>query len=311
MALLSRQTRSFRRRRRDAGAHVGRRALETQNRRGTRAAPSRSEAQAKDQKIEETIMKRLPFVVERSIIIEADPALVFTFFTDPERWAAWWGSGSTIDPRVGGAIRIVHANGFISTGEVFELAPPTRFGFTFSMQYQGVIPPEDSRVTLSVEPHAKGTSVHVSHAVADKGVADLLPQGWRFHLSLFANAVYNLVNAAAPELVDAWFGLWSEPDGEARTATLRAIAASDASFRDSYSSLTGLEEIGLHIAAAHKFMPGIRMERRGRVRHCQGTALADWTAVGPDGQPRMSGTNVFVIRRGKFESVTGIPIAEP
>src|SRR5262245_51169829 len=170
-------------------------------------------------------MKQLPFVVERSIIIEADSELVFSFFTDSERWAAWWGGGSTIDSRVGGAIRIVHSNGFVSTGEVFEFAPPTRFGFTFSMQYQGVVAPEDSRVTFTIEPRANGTSVHVLHAVADKGLADLLPQGWRFHLSLFANAVSNLVNAGAPELVDAWFGLWSEPDAEARTLTLRAIAA--------------------------------------------------------------------------------------
>jgi uncharacterized protein YndB with AHSA1/START domain len=251
-------------------------------------------------------MKPLPFVVERTIIIEADPALVFSFFTDTERCAAWWGGGSTVNPRVGGAIRIVHSNGFVSTGEVFEFAPPTRIGFTFSMQYQGVVPPEDSRVTFTIEPHANGTSVHVSHAVADKVLADLLPQGWRFHLSMFANAVSNLVNAAVPELVDAWFGLWSEPDGEARMTTLRAIAASNACFRDQYSSLTGLEEIALHIAAGRKFMPGIRFERRGPVRHCQGTAIADWATVGPDGQPRTGGTNVFVVRHGKFESVTGI-----
>jgi len=251
-------------------------------------------------------MKTLPFVVERTIVIDADPELVFTFFTHAERWAAWWGSGSTMDPRVGGAIRIVHSNGFVSTGEVFEFEPPRRFGFTFSMQYQGVVPPEDSRVIFTIEPHANGTSVHVRHAVADKALADLLPQSWRFHLSLFTNAVSNLVNVGGSDLVDAWFGLWTEPDSEERMAKLRGIAAADASFRDPYSSLTGLEEIALHIAAARKFMPGIRMERAGPVRHCQGTALADWDAVGPDGQKRMTGTNVFVMRRGKLESVTGI-----
>jgi len=251
-------------------------------------------------------MNPLPFIVERSIIIEADPALVFSFFTNPERWAAWWGAGSTLEPRVGGAIRIVHSNGFVSTGEVFEFAPPRRFGFTFSMQHQGVISPEDSRVSFTIEPHPKGTLARVRHAVADKSVAALLPQGWRFHLSLFANAVSNLVNADAPKLVDAWFGLWTEPDSAARSTTLQAIASADVTFRDAYSSLAGVEEIVLHIGAAQKFMPGVRLERRSPVRHCQGTALADWVALGPDGRQRMSGTNVFVMRRGRIESVTGV-----
>lgn len=255
-------------------------------------------------------MKPLPHVIERTVTIEADPGLVFSFFTESERWAAWWGTGSTIDPRVGGAIKIVHSNGFVTTGEVFEYAPPTRIGFTFSMQYKGEIPAEDSRVTMTVGPHPKGTSVHVHHAVADEALAAMLPQGWRFHLSLFANAVSNIENENAPELVDGWLGLWTEPDAAARKATLAAIANMDVRFCDMYTSLTGADEIALHIAAAQKFMPGIRLERRSPVRHCQGTALADWDAVGPDGKVRMNGTNVFVIRRGRIESVTGIAAAK-
>jgi hypothetical protein len=54
-------------------------------------------------------------------------------------------------------------------------------------------------------------------------------------------------------------------------------------------------------------MPGFRMERKGDVRHCQGTVLADWIAKGPDGQPRMNGTNVFIFGPDvRIESVTGI-----
>ena len=34
--------------------------------------------------------------------IEADRETVFRYFTDSGRWAAWWGAGSTIDPRPGG-----------------------------------------------------------------------------------------------------------------------------------------------------------------------------------------------------------------
>ena len=79
-------------------------------------------------------MKSLPYSVDRSILIEADREIVFSFFTDSARWASWWGAGSTVDPRPGGALRIRHSNGFESVGEVLELIAPERFVFTYSLQ---------------------------------------------------------------------------------------------------------------------------------------------------------------------------------
>jgi hypothetical protein len=77
-------------------------------------------------------------------------------------------------------------------------------------------------------------------------------------------------------------------------------------FRDRYGLTDGLEDLLPHIAAAQRFMPGIRLERRGDVRRCQGTVLADWRAVSPDGLERATGTNVFVLDpEGRVESVTG------
>src|SRR5262249_3064747 len=60
-----------------------------------------------------------------------------------------------------------------------------------------------------------------------------------------------------------------------------------------------------HIGASQRFMPGMGLQRKGNVRHCQGTGLAAWVAAGSDGETRMSGTSVFFINAaGKFESVT-------
>jgi uncharacterized protein YndB with AHSA1/START domain len=248
----------------------------------------------------------LPFAVDRSIFIQADVDTVFSFFVDPVRWAVWWGAGSTVEPRVGGAILIRHSNGFESTGEVIEIVPRERFVFTYSLQATRPVPAEESRVTLRVEPQGTGTLVSVTHQVADADVRDLLPQGWRFHFSLFANAVANLVHADAAALADSWFALWTEPDAAARTATLRRIATEDVRFADRYSCLTGIGEIETHIGASQRFMPGIGLERRGEVRHCQGTALADWVAL-KGGTEVMAGTNVFVFGAGgKFATVTGV-----
>lgn len=249
----------------------------------------------------------LQYFVNRSILIDAAQETVFSFFTNPERWAAWWGAGSTVDPRVGGAIKIRHSNGFESFGEVLEIDAPNRFVFTYSLQTARIIPPEESRVTLTLEPRGSSTLVSVLHEVADKSVSELLPQGWIFHFSLFANAVADLVNANAPAMAATWFSLWNETDASRRTTILRGIADENVRFRDRYSCLDGIDEVVVHIGASQKFMPGIRLEQRGPLRHCLGTALADWVIRNKDGNEMMSGTNVFVFGpQGKFASVTGV-----
>ena len=45
-------------------------------------------------------MTGLDHVVERTVTIAARRETVFRYFTDSERFAAWWGAGSTIDPRM-------------------------------------------------------------------------------------------------------------------------------------------------------------------------------------------------------------------
>jgi hypothetical protein len=76
--------------------------------------------------------------------------------------------------------------------------------------------------------------------------------------------------------------------------------------QDRFSCVEGTSELTTHIGAAHRFMPGLRITRDGTPRHCQGTVLVDWSATGPDGQPRGRGTNVFTLAPdGRVASVTG------
>jgi hypothetical protein len=84
------------------------------------------------------------------------------------------------------------------------------------------------------------------------------------------------------------------------------VASADVRFRDRFSLIDGLGDLNPHITAAQHFMPEMRLQRQGEVRHCQGTLLVDWTAQGSDGKPRGSGTNVFAVgASGLIESVTG------
>jgi uncharacterized protein YndB with AHSA1/START domain len=252
-------------------------------------------------------MPVLPFQVEREITIRATRELVFRFFTNPEYWARWWGPGSTIDARPGGRVLIRFPGGNEATGEVQELQAPERFVFSYGYTSGQLIAPGASRVTICLEEIADGTRVRLTHDVADAAARDEHVQGWRFEMALFSVAVANVVNSGATAAVDGWFRAWSDPDGSASERMLDEVAVPTVTFRDQFSNLTGIADVLPHLAAARKFMPGISMQRIGEVRHCQGTALADWVAVATDGAERSRGTNVFVFGpTGKIESVTGV-----
>jgi hypothetical protein len=150
-------------------------------------------------------------------------------------------------------------------------------------------------VSITVQPHADGTRVALTHTFADAAVRDQHVQGWRYQLSLFGNVVANELNAGAAEIIDAWFAAWRIGDDAERAAALARIAAPDLTFRDRFSVVDGVAELVPQIGAAIRFMPDIRLQRSGEPRHCQGHLLVDWKAVTADGHTRASGTNLFVL----------------
>ena len=79
-------------------------------------------------------MSALEHVLERTVVIRARRETVFRYFTDSDRFAAWWGEGSTIDARPGGALRIRHPNGALASGEVVEIVPPRLVVFTYGYE---------------------------------------------------------------------------------------------------------------------------------------------------------------------------------
>lgn len=245
--------------------------------------------------------------LERTITIEAFPETVFRFFTDSARWAAWWGAGSSIDARPGGAVKIRHPNGIEVSGEVLEIAVGERIAFTYGYASGQPIPPGASRVTITLRPVEKGTELRLTHAFADEAACGMHVQGWRFQLSLFGNAVANEVHSNAAAVVDGWYAAWTIADAAERDAALAKVSMPSVHFSDRFSLLDGANDVSAHIAAALRFMPGISLRRKGDVRQCQGTALAEWVAVSADGVERMSGTSVFHLGAdGRIESATGI-----
>ena len=251
-------------------------------------------------------MTALDHRLDRTIVIRAPREAVFRYFTDSAHWSKWWGAGSTIDSKPGGAIYIKYPEGTEVRGEVLEVKPPGKIVFTYGYVNGNPIPAGSSRVTIQLATERGGTKLTLTHELDSAAVRDQHVQGWRYQLSGFSNVVADEINAGAPGAIDSWFDSWAEPDAPTREKTLTRIAAANLSFHDRYSNIGGLSELFPHIAAARHFMPGMRMKRAGDVRHCQGTVLADFVLVGPGDKQLGSGTNVFVFGpTGQIESATG------
>ena len=88
----------------------------------------------------------LPHSLDRSITIRAPRDVVFSFFTENERWANWWGAGSTIDPKVGGHVSIKLPGNIEVVGEVVEIQRPSQLVFTYGFASGQPIPPGGSLV---------------------------------------------------------------------------------------------------------------------------------------------------------------------
>ncbi len=252
-------------------------------------------------------MSSLNFSLDCSVLICARRETVFRYFTDTKRWADWWGAGSQIDARPGGAVRIVYPGEVAATGEVLEVVDNQRVVFSYGYEGPGkLIPPGGSRVTITLEETPSGTRVKLRHEVADARTRDAHVQGWRYQLALFANVVAREQHAGAASVIDHYFELWTMKDAAARRRELSEVATSDVAFQDAYGCVAGADDFDAHIVACQQHMPGVALRRDGEVRQCQGTALADWNASGPDGAIRARGTNVFHLAPdGKIARVVG------
>lgn len=249
-------------------------------------------------------MTEFPESLERTIMIRARRETVFAYFTDSERFARWWGAGSRIDPRPGGAVEIRYPNGVTARGEIVEIDGPRRVVFSYG--YGGGKPSEFSLVTITLEENRDGTALHLKHAFSSAKIRDQHVQGWRYQLALFSKAVSEEARPGAQERVDAFLRAWGDPDPATRRRLLESCAAPGLVFRDTYSATDGLEDLLANLEAIQLHMPGVRLSRDGDVRLSHGTALARWIATKEDGETLGRGANVYDLSPdGRIARVVG------
>ncbi len=251
-------------------------------------------------------MNDLPHSLDRSLVIRAPRDLVFRYFTDSERFARWWGAGSRIEGRVGGAVHIVYPNGVVARGTITALDAGRRVVFTYGYEDpQKPIPVGGSLVTITLHDHADGTRLELRHDFAGAAARDQHVPGWRFQLALFTNAVADEAHGAVEGCVDAWFAAWSERDAARRRELLVRCTTDDVRMQDRWSCLAGRTELLEHMAVCMVHAPG-SIRRTGPVRQCQARALVDWVITDPAGGTRGQGTNVIELAAdGRIAGVTG------
>ncbi|MEZ5977370.1 MAG: SRPBCC domain-containing protein [Planctomycetota bacterium] len=249
-----------------------------------------------------------PHALERTVLIRALPSTVFATFTEPARFAAWWGAGSDIDPRVGGAVRIVYPNGVAVSGSVLAIEPERRVVFTYGYENgAGPIPPGASTVEIVLDPHPLGTLLHLVHRFDDASARDAHVPGWRYQLAVFANVAASAQHGDLDDLADRFFAAQTTDGVEARTAAIAALVTDDFTFRDTFACVRGAAEFAQHLEAARAHGAAPAIERTGPVRHCQGTAVWDWVARTPDGGVLVEGTNVVELAPdGRIAAAVGL-----
>ncbi len=252
-------------------------------------------------------MTNIPDVV-RNIEICAPRETVFRYFTDPARFAAWWGEGSTVDPRPGGELQIRYPNGVRASGKFREIVAPERVVFTFGNEGPDApIPPGSSTVIVTLEATPRGTRLTLRHTdFPNAEVAGHFVQGWRYQLSVFSKVVAAERLAGAAATADQWFAAWNESDGGKRRELLAACATPDVTFHDEYGALAGYEDLDAQIAATKIYMPGMTLVRDGEPVRSHGNALVRWEVRDAQGQVKGRGLNAVTFAPdGRFSRVIG------
>jgi uncharacterized protein YndB with AHSA1/START domain len=123
-------------------------------------------------------------LVDMSIRIEAEPAAVFEFFTDPEKMVRWKGTKALLDPRPGGEYRVDVTDEQIAVGEYVEIVPPERVVFTWGWEGNDGVPPGSTRVEITLTADGDGTVVRLLHTdLPTEEAAAQHGQGWDHFLA--------------------------------------------------------------------------------------------------------------------------------
>jgi uncharacterized protein YndB with AHSA1/START domain len=119
--------------------------------------------------------------------MDASPATIFPFLTDPDQHVRWLGTEAELDPRVGGDYRVLVQGVHPSVGEFVEVEPDRKVVFTFGWDEPNhPIPARSTEVEITLTPDGDKTRVRLTHrGLPDDAISDH-SNGWDHYLDRLA-----------------------------------------------------------------------------------------------------------------------------
>jgi uncharacterized protein (TIGR03086 family) len=274
----------------------------------------------------------MPF--EKSVLVPLSADETFALITEPDRLRRWKAITARVDLRAGGSYRWTILPGHSACGTFTEVEPGRRVVFTWGWEGDGALPPGASTVTITLEPSAGGTIVHLVHDGLTEEQAARHAEGWAHYLG-------RLVEAAAQG--DAGPDEWAAapPELDAIAAAEAALAACQLVLRGvaeaDYDTATVCPEftvaqladhlIGnvtfLGSAAGAEFVPADTTALEARVAAAAQPALEAWNARGIEGTVKLGSRELpaaaapgilsieFLVHAWDFAQATGQQVTVP
>jgi len=120
----------------------------------------------------------MPF--EKSVLVPLDADETFALITQPDRLRRWQVVTARVDLRAGGDYRWTIIPGHSVAGTLTEVEPGRRVVFTWGWEGSADLPL--STVTITLEPAAGGTMVHLTHEGLSGEQEASHAEGWTHYL---------------------------------------------------------------------------------------------------------------------------------
>jgi uncharacterized protein YndB with AHSA1/START domain len=126
--------------------------------------------------------------IRRELFIEAEPATVFAFFTDPDKMTRWMAVECDVDPRPGGLFLANVTGSDVARGTYEEVTPNSRIVFTFGWDGGEIVPPGTTRVEVDLIAKDRGTLLTFVHRGLPQPAVGPHTEGWTHYLGRLAIA---------------------------------------------------------------------------------------------------------------------------
>ncbi len=114
------------------------------------------------------------------IFIDASPETVFSFLTEQDKAAQWFGEIVDIEGKPGGKFYIAAEAGFAAVGEYTEIIPHEKVVFTWGGMHD--IPEGGTTVEITLKAENGGTRLTLRHYnIPTQEAADSFGHGWPNH----------------------------------------------------------------------------------------------------------------------------------